>query len=195
MLLRSAPVQPVSQKSRTVAELPTVSAMRSKPITSLMSATSAADGSAEPDGSMSPPAVAPSRASSTEAPTRSVIGKDLTIIGQGLKIVSAGALQIDGQVHGDVQGADVIVGESGQVTGTVAGETVVVRGGVAGVIRGRQVTLEASSRVEGDIHHQALSILPGAEFDGRSRRTRSGESFDLGLTGSDGDQPKPGSLG
>ena len=124
---------------------------------------------------------------------RSVIGRDLTIIGHGLRIVTAGALQIDGQVQGDVQGADVIVGETGRVTGTVAGETVLVRGAVAGVIRGRTVTLEAQSRVEGDVHHQDLSIMAGAEFDGRSRRTRAGETFEL-PTSDDIDQPRPAVL-
>ena len=129
----------------------------------------------------------------TQENSRSVIGLDLTIIGQGLKIVTAGALQIDGQVQGDVQGADVIIGEAGSVTGTVAGETVTVNGTVAGVIRGRQVTLSAKSHVEGDVHHQALSIEPGAEFDGRSRRSRDGETFDLSISG-ENDQPKPAAL-
>jgi cytoskeletal protein CcmA (bactofilin family) len=56
------------------------------------------------------------------------------------------------------------------VTGTVAAERVIVRGTISGVIRGATVTLQSSSRVEGDIHHMSLAIEQGADFDGRCRR-------------------------
>jgi cytoskeletal protein CcmA (bactofilin family) len=104
-----------------------------------------------------------------EAGVKSVIGNDLKITGQGLKIISQGTLQVDGEVEGDVGGAEVIIGEQGKVTGTVA-ERVIVRGTISGVIRGATVTLQSSSRVEGDIHHMSLAIEQGAEFDGRCRR-------------------------
>src|SRR5262249_36568645 len=58
---------------------------------------------------------------------KSVIGNDLKIIGQGLKIISRGILQVDGEIEGDVQAAEVIVGEKGKVTGMVAGRSVCVR--------------------------------------------------------------------
>jgi cytoskeletal protein CcmA (bactofilin family) len=102
---------------------------------------------------------------------KSVIGNDLRIIGQGLKIISQGTLQVDGEIEGDVGGAEVIIGEKGRVTGTVAAERVIVRGQISGVIRGVTVTLQASSKVEGDIHHMSLAIEQGAEFDGRCRRS------------------------
>ena len=105
-----------------------------------------------------------------EPGAKSVIGNDLKIIGQGLKIISQGTLQVDGEVEGDVGGSEVIIGEKGKVTGTVAAERVIVRGQISGVIRGVTVTLQASSRVEGDIHHMSLAIEQGAEFDGRCRR-------------------------
>ena len=105
-----------------------------------------------------------------EPGTKSVIGNDLKIIGQGLKIISQGTLQVDGEVEGDVGGTEVIIGELGRVTGTVAAERVIVRGQIAGVIRGVMVTLQSTSHVEGDIHHMSLAIEQGAEFDGRCRR-------------------------
>ena len=76
---------------------------------------------------------------------KSVIGNDLKIIGQGLKIISRGMLQVDGEIEGDVQAAEVIVGEKGKVTGMVAGRQIVVRGTVSGVICGQTVALQASS--------------------------------------------------
>lgn len=102
---------------------------------------------------------------------RSVIGNDLTIIGSGLRIVSAGVLQIDGSIAGDVQGAEVIIGEAGQLTGTVAAESVIVKGAVSGTIRGLKVSLEDKARVDGDIHHHELMVTNGAHFEGRSRRS------------------------
>ena len=83
----------------------------------------------------------------------SVISNDLKIVGQGLKIISQGTLQVDGLVEGDVIGNEVIVGELGQVTGTVAAERVTVRGKISGAIRSLSVTLQSTARVEGDIHH------------------------------------------
>ena len=99
-----------------------------------------------------------------------MIGNDLKIIGHGLKIIGRGVLQIDGEIEGDVQAAEVIVGEQGKVTGMVSGQQVTVRGKVSGVVCGKTVVLQASSKVDGDIHHMSLVIEQGAMFDGRSRR-------------------------
>jgi cytoskeletal protein CcmA (bactofilin family) len=104
---------------------------------------------------------------------KSVIGNDLKIIGQGLKIISRGILQVDGEIEGDVQAAEVIVGELGKVSGMVAGQQVVVRGKVSGVVCGKTVALQASSKVDGDIHHMSFAIEQGAFFEGRSRRAAS----------------------
>ncbi len=111
---------------------------------------------------------------------RSVIGNDLTIHGQDLRIVTKGSLQIDGDVQGDIQGAEVIVGEKGRVTGTIAAETIIIQGKVAGVMRGSKVALASAAIVEGDIHHQQLVIETGAQFEGRSRRPK--DASDLHLT-------------
>jgi cytoskeletal protein CcmA (bactofilin family) len=121
------------------------------------------------------PSVANGTQRSITAPSsgeRSVIGNDLKIIGQGLKIISRGILQVDGEIEGDVQAAEVIVGEKGQVSGMVAGRQVVVRGKVSGVICGQTVALQASSQVDGDIHHMSFAIEQGAQFEGRSRRAK-----------------------
>src|SRR5262249_40216910 len=113
--------------------------------------------------------------------TKSVISNDLKIIGQGLKIISQGTLQVDGEVEGDVRGSEVIIGEKGRVTGTVAAERVIVRGSISGVIRGVTVALQSTSRVVGDIHHLSLAIEQGAEFDGRCRRPADQNELNLDL--------------
>jgi cytoskeletal protein CcmA (bactofilin family) len=130
---------------------------------------------------MSAPMAMPRR--SGDSGNKSVISNDLKIIGQGLKIISQGTLQVDGEVEGDVAGAEVIIGEQGKVTGTVSAERVIVRGKISGVIRGMTVALQASARVEGDIHHMSLAIEQGAEFDGRCRRPQDASELKLDLTG------------
>jgi cytoskeletal protein CcmA (bactofilin family) len=131
------------------------------------------------------------QAGPAEPATKSVIGNDLKIIGQGLKIISEGTLQVDGEIEGDVRGAEVIIGEKGKVTGTVAAERVIVRGKISGVIRGMTVTLQASSSVEGDIHHMSLAIEQGAEFDGRCRRPADAAELNLDLDAQNGAMPHP----
>ena len=125
----------------------------------------------------------PPRQRSAEAGAKSVIGNDLRIVGQGLKIISQGTLQVDGEIEGDVGGAEVIIGESGNVTGTVAAKRVIVRGRIAGVIRGATVTLQSTAHVEGDIHHMSLTIEQGAEFDGRCRRAADASGLGVELGG------------
>ena len=124
----------------------------------------------DPSTPPSPPLQPQLHRSESSEPGKSVISNDLKIIGQGLKIISRGTLQVDGEVEGDVAGAEIIIGELGKVTGTVSAERVIVRGRTSGVIRAMTVALQASTRVEGDIHHMSLAIEEGAEFDGTCRR-------------------------
>lgn len=117
---------------------------------------------------------------SGEALPKSVIGNDLTITGQGLKIISQGTLQVDGDIEGDVQGVEVIIGDRGKVAGTVAADRVIVRGTVLGVIRGIAVNLQASCHVESDVHHLSLAIEQGAHFHGHSRRVKNDAELTAG---------------
>src|SRR5690606_10473590 len=98
----------------------------------------------------------------------SLIGSDLTIAGN---LVCKGEVQVDGTVEGDIQGSNVVIGENAMITGSISGEEVIVRGHVVGSVYSRRVMLQATSQVEGDIYHQALSIEQGAMFEGKSRRT------------------------
>lgn len=98
----------------------------------------------------------------------SVIGPDLTITGN---LISKGQVQIEGTIEGDIHGSHVVVGENANVAGGIIAEEVVIRGHVMGSIRSKRVMLQATSQVDGDIFHQALSIEQGAMFEGKSRRT------------------------
>ncbi len=102
----------------------------------------------------------------------STIGTDLTIMGEKITIISQNKLTIDGDVHGDIHGKQVVIGEEGSVIGTINAEAIDVRGGVKGAIRAQVVTLHPTAQVEGDITHKTLSISEGAQFDGRVRRAK-----------------------
>ena len=100
----------------------------------------------------------------------SVIGTDLTILGDQITIISQNKLQVDGQVRGDVHGKEIVVSKGGSVTGKVWAEKIDIRGTVDGSIVAVAITLHDSAKVGGDMMHQKLSISEGAEFDGRVQR-------------------------
>lgn len=120
-------------------------------------------------------------------PHVSIISNDLTILGKDLKIISKGAIQVDGEIQGEIRGVDVTVGAKGKVIGTVAARNVIVDGEVLGEIQAKNVSLRSKSRVEGDVHHQSLSMDQGAIFDGRSRRHEKGDDLEPQLDLSAGD--------
>jgi cytoskeletal protein CcmA (bactofilin family) len=64
----------------------------------------------------------------------SIISSDLSVTGT---LASAGDMQIDGSIDGDVRCANLVVGESATVKGEIVAEEVVVRGRVEGSIRAR----------------------------------------------------------
>jgi len=118
------------------------------------------------------PASSPFEKSATATSGTSVIGTDLTILGDRITIISANKLQVDGDVRGNVHGKQVVITEEGSVVGMVCAEAIEVRGGVRGSIRAVTVKLQATAQVEGDITHQKLSIAEGAQFDGRVKLSK-----------------------
>ncbi|MGI9423107.1 MAG: polymer-forming cytoskeletal protein [Hyphomicrobiaceae bacterium] len=98
----------------------------------------------------------------------SFIGPDLVFIAQDLKIISQSSLRLDGETTGEILGTEIIVGELGKITGTIAANAITIHGEVNGTIRAPEVTLGANARVNGDIHHASLEITRGAVFHGRS---------------------------
>lgn len=93
----------------------------------------------------------------------SIISADLKIIGD---LESAGEVQIDGEVSGDIRAKVLLVGESAIIRGEVLGETVRVHGNVYGQIKAKFVNLAKTAHVVGDILHENLSIQEGAFLEG-----------------------------
>ena len=103
-------------------------------------------------------------------PTPSIIGSDVVIEGN---VKTVGELQLDGCIKGDLSCGGLVMGETGSVKGTIAAETVTVRGSVTGEIRARNVRLESSSKIDGDIYHESLSVEAGAKITGHFSYTSS----------------------
>lgn len=119
----------------------------------------------------------------------SVIGEDLTVTGN---VISKGEVQVDGEVQGDVHCSSLVVGEKATITGGILAEDVIVRGRVLGSVRAQRVTLQSTSHVEGDIHHQSLAIEQGAFFEGKSRRADDPTALSLDTGAA---KPPPASAG
>lgn len=116
------------------------------------------------------PPTKPALVERAESGKLSIIGNDLAIMGERIVIITKGTLQVDGEVQADLHGSEVIIGEAGKVTGTIWADVIEIRGEVHGTIKGTKVQLMGKSTVAGDIHHQTLVVVEGANFDGRVRR-------------------------
>jgi cytoskeletal protein CcmA (bactofilin family) len=127
--------------------------------------------SKEPEPAPAPqPVVQPKRSSSSSRGSEvpSVISPELIVKGT---LISAGDVQVEGKIDGDIRAAGLVIGEKAIVVGDVYAEEAVVRGRVEGSIRARRVQLCATCHVEGNILHEALSVESGAFFEGNCRHT------------------------
>jgi cytoskeletal protein CcmA (bactofilin family) len=71
-----------------------------------------------------------------------------------------------GTVEGDLKSNSVTVGEHGMVKGKISADDVIVKGTVKGSITGRNIRIEKSAKITGDLCHQTLSIEAGAHIEG-----------------------------
>jgi cytoskeletal protein CcmA (bactofilin family) len=91
---------------------------------------------------------------SAETPSRmSVLGADLTLLGDKITIISQSKLQVDAKIRGDIHAREVVINAEGSVSGEVWAERIDVRGEVRGTIIAVTVALHESARVAGHILH------------------------------------------
>jgi cytoskeletal protein CcmA (bactofilin family) len=126
------------------------------------------------------PNAEPASAASGAKPGRqaSIIGPDLSIIGQKITLVCKSTLIVTGEVVGDINGSEVTVGDTGKVTGTITARNIAVHGEVKGALRAETVTLHSSAHIDGDIVQKNLVIAEGAQFDGRVRAAKDASEFE-----------------
>ncbi len=106
--------------------------------------------------------------------TVSIISSDLKILGD---LESAGDVQVEGLVEGDVRSRSLTIGEAAHVKGSVYADQVMIAGTISGQVRATSVSINKTAKVMGDIAHETLSIEAGAHLEGRFSR----EEFHKGL--------------
>lgn len=107
------------------------------------------------------------RQARASAAVPSIVSPEMRVTGN---LVSAGEVQIDGHVDGDVKAETLTVGEQGQINGTVQAAHLRVLGHIDGEIHAENVTVLASGRINGDVIHDSLAIEAGAMVEGHCRR-------------------------
>lgn len=104
----------------------------------------------------------------------SVISADVVVTGN---IAASADLHIDGRVDGDVQCATLIQGQDSRIVGAVIAESARLGGAIEGSVAVRQLTIERSARITGDVHYESISIEIGASVDGHLKHvTAAGDA-------------------
>jgi cytoskeletal protein CcmA (bactofilin family) len=95
---------------------------------------------------------------------RSILGNDLKITGE---ITSTGAIEVYGEIDGNLTADTLTVGQEGRISGSVKAHTVEVKGHVDGKIDSGSFTMRATSQVAADVSYASLVIESGAQIEGR----------------------------
>ena len=117
-----------------------------------------------PNTHTAPPPRAASRPANS---TFSVIGADVVIRGN---IEASADLHIDGRVIGDIACASLAQGEESRIKGNVVAETARLSGTLEGSIHARELVVERTARITGDVTYETISIASGASVEGRFTR-------------------------
>lgn len=112
----------------------------------------------------------------------SVIGADVVISGN---IRASAELHVEGRIEGDVDCAGLIQGAESQIIGGVTAESARIAGAIEGAVRVRQLTVERTARITGDVEYENITIENGGHIDGRMRRIGSTTVTITPLIGSD----------
>lgn len=100
----------------------------------------------------------------------SVLGPDVVVTGN---IVAQADLHIDGRVEGDVTCGALTQGTESSVNGSITAESARVAGTIEGTVRARQLVVERTARISGDVEYESITIESGGQIDGGLRRVTS----------------------
>ena len=105
---------------------------------------------------------------------RSLISETVSIEGT---INSSGAIDIAGLVKGPVYSKEIIIRETGSVTGSIEGDRVEIHGHLDGKVSGQDVVIGGTGTVKGDIEFgNNLRTENGADIDGYIKKTNKSKS-------------------
>lgn len=97
----------------------------------------------------------------------SSILEEMTVEGD---VYGEGALEIGGNLRGNVRCLSVSVGLKAYVEGDITAERVEVLGQVVGNITAKKIICGSAAKVSGDILHSSIHIENGAHIDGSCRK-------------------------
>ena len=104
-------------------------------------------------------------------PTKKIKENSSLIIGEGAtikgEIVEENEITVQGNVDGDIQCKDLIVGKTGSIKGKIKADTLYVEGSIEGEINIKELLkLMSSSYVSGKIAYGSLQINEGGKLVG-----------------------------
>ena len=105
---------------------------------------------------------------------RSLISETVSIEGT---INSSGAIDIAGLVKGPVISKEIVIRETGAITGSIEGDRVEIHGHMDGKIIGDDVIIGSTGTIKGDIEFSNnLRTENGADIDGYIKKTQGAKS-------------------
>ena len=105
---------------------------------------------------------------------RSLISETVSIEGT---INSSGAIDVAGLIKGPVISKEIVIRETGSVTGSIEGDRVEIHGHMDGKISGEDVIVGSTGTVKGDIEFaNNLKTENGADIDGYIKKTHGSKS-------------------
>ena len=104
---------------------------------------------------------------------RSYVGETLQIEGN---LRTSGSLDIAGLVNGNIYVTDVIITETGSITGTLEASKIEISGHIQGKIIADDVVIGRSAVIKGDVYFKnTLKTEEGADIDGYIKRINNGK--------------------
>ena len=105
---------------------------------------------------------------------RSLVSETVSIEGT---INSSGAIDVAGLIKGPVFSKEIIIRETGSITGSVEGDHVEIHGHLDGKVIGQDVVIGSTGTVKGDIEFgNNLKTENGADIDGYIKKTNKSKS-------------------
>ena len=105
---------------------------------------------------------------------RSLISETVSVEGT---INSSGAIDVAGLIKGPVFSKEIIIRETGSITGSIEGDHVEIHGHLDGKVSGQDVVIGSTGTVKGDIEFgNNLKTENGADIDGYIKKTNKSKS-------------------
>jgi cytoskeletal protein CcmA (bactofilin family) len=105
---------------------------------------------------------------------RSLISETVSIEGT---INSSGAIDVAGLVKGPVYSKEIIIRETGSITGSIEGDHIEIHGHLDGKVAGQDIVIGSTGTVKGDVEFgNNLKTENGADIDGYIKKTNKSKS-------------------